>query len=71
MSSDEIRVIKQDMEPTVNEQGRIVDQMRIMFKVGDDGPFILRFPFKDFDGNAARLAMEEFARGVRTMRGGR
>lgn len=69
--ADDVRVLKQDEELTVDDQGRLKEQIRIAFKVGDDGPFLLRFDKAGFSALAARGAVETFAAELRAMRGGR
>jgi hypothetical protein len=67
MPSD-ITIVKQDEEVKFDDAGKIVEQVRISFKVGNDGPFIRRFPKDTFNAVDARNQLEAFARELRQMR---
>ncbi len=67
MASD-ITIVRQDEETKFGDDGKIVEQIRITFKVGSDGPFVRRFDKDTFTATAARLKLEEFARELRQMR---
>lgn len=67
MASD-LTIVRQDEETRFGDDGKIVEQIRITFKVGPDGPFVRRFEKDTFNATTARLKLEEFARELRQMR---
>lgn len=64
-----IAIVKTDTETTFNERNEPVEQIRIAFKVDDDGPFYKRFPKDGFTGSAAKIELETFARELRALKG--
>lgn len=62
-----LRIVKVAQEQAYNDQNKLVDVIRIDFAVGDHGPFTKRFAAADFDQNAARLALEQFARSIQQL----
>lgn len=67
---EQVRIVRQDEDIEFAEGGTLIKHVRIQFKVGTDGPFTRRFPQEGFSAIAARLALEEFARELRALRGG-
>lgn len=63
-----ISITKTDTETTFNERNEPVEQIRVAFKVDDDGPFYRRFPKDGFTGAVAKLALEDFARELRALK---
>lgn len=60
--ADDIKVLKVDEETRFTDLGKPDTQMRVMFKVGDHGPFFLRFPTEGFSAYAVKQRLETFAR---------
>lgn len=65
----DVKVIKQDEEVEFVDGGKMVTHVRVLFKVGDDGPFTKRFLKDTYSGAAARLELDAFARELRSIRG--
>lgn len=66
--ADDVRVIRQTTEQLFDETGKPVENIRVEFKVGDDGPFYRRFPVAGFNGFDVVAKLEEFARELRTVK---
>jgi len=66
---DEIRITLQRTETTFDDRGKPIEQIAIEFHVGEDGPFVRRFTAHEFDGAAARRALDEFARELGKVKG--
>lgn len=64
-----ILVTKTDTETTFNDRNEPVENIRVAFKVDDDGPFYKRFPKDGFNGSAAMIELETFARELRALKG--
>lgn len=68
--ADDVRVIRQTTETFFDpDTGKPTEQIRVEFKVGDNGPFYRRFPVETFNGLAVRQALDDFARELRTVKG--
>jgi hypothetical protein len=65
----DIRVIKQDEEIEFADGTRMIKHVRVLFKVGDDGPFTRRFPVDTYSAAAVQADLELFARELRAARG--
>jgi hypothetical protein len=68
--ADEVVIVRQVGESGFDRDGRVRDEIRVEFRVGDDGPFAKRFPAESFDGAAVRRELDEFARQLKATRGG-
>lgn len=60
-----ITYLKTDEETTLGDYGRTVVTVRILFKVGDHGPFLVRVPKEGYTAAAGRAAVEAYAREIR------
>lgn len=67
--ADDVKVVRQTTETIFDDNGKPLEQVRVEFKVGDNGPFYKRFPVDGFNGLQVRDALETFAREVRTLKG--
>lgn len=65
----DIKILKQDEEVSFDDAGKVVTHIRVLFKVGADGPFTKRFEKDTYSGAAARLELETFGRELRAIRG--
>jgi hypothetical protein len=66
----EVEIIRQVGESGFDRNGAPRDEIRVEFRVGEDGPFFKRFPALGFDGADVRRQLDEFARQLRATRGG-
>mgnify|MGYP001617187512 FL=1 len=66
--ADDIKIIKQDEELLFGDNGKLVEQVRVSFKVGDDGPFLQRFPKAGYSAGTVKMALEAFAHELRQVR---
>jgi len=66
---DDVRVIRQTTETVFTDDGKPQEQIRVEFKVGDNGPFYRRFPVEGFNGYQVKAALEDFARELRNVKG--
>lgn len=67
--ADDVKVLKIDEETAFLDGGKLEQRMRVQFKVGEHGPFFRSFPKEGFSGGAAKLALEDYAREVRALKG--
>lgn len=52
---------------TLDANRKPVQIVRVQFYVGTHGPFYQDFPRANFDANAARQKLEDFARSITTL----
>ncbi len=60
----EPRVTRVTESSELARDGRVRPVMRIEYMVGEHGPFMLSMPTDEYTPDAARMRMEEFARGI-------
>lgn len=62
-------VIHQDTETAFTDRGVPVEKIRVQFKVGEFGPFFMRFEKDGFSGALAKIELEKFAREILALKG--
>lgn len=67
---DDYQVLKVDEEPRFDDLGKMEVKMRVMFKVGEHGPFFRRYRQDEFNAFQVKQDLEAFARELRTLKGG-
>ena len=67
--AEDVRVIRQTTETVFDDNGKPAEKIRVEFKVGESGPFYLRFPAENFNGLNARQQIDAFARELRNVKG--
>lgn len=67
MTDSLVRVTKTDEEVKFGDNGTVVEQIRVTFRVGEHGPFVKRFAKEGFDPTMARMELERFATDLRTL----
>jgi ribosomal protein L15 len=61
-------VVRTDEEITFDrDTGKPIEKIRVMWRLGDQGPFYARFPKEGFTGAAAKLEIERLAEEVRAL----
>lgn len=56
-----VTVVSVNEVVALDDRGRAAPIIRVVFKVGDHGPFVEQFPKKDFDSMQIRQRLEDFA----------
>lgn len=69
MTDSAVRISRTDEEVQFADNGTIVEQIRVTFRVGTHGPFVKRFAKEGFDPIRARTELERFAGDLRTLHG--
>lgn len=59
--ADQVQYLQTDEEITFDANGKVVEKIRIRWKLGDHGPFIARFPKDTFSASSAKLEIERQA----------
>lgn len=67
--ADVATVLKTDEEVTFSDSGKLVEKIRITFKVGVHGQFIKRFDKETFDPFAAKREIDSFAQSLAMLHG--
>ncbi|MCA1834337.1 MAG: hypothetical protein LC750_16705 [Actinobacteria bacterium] len=66
---ENVTIVRVSEETNFDDNGKPVAQVRVAFKVGQDGPFYKVYDRGAFSSDHARRDLDEFARELRTLRG--
>lgn len=64
---DKPTILRTDEEVTFSDTGKPVERMRVMWKLGEHGPFYTRFDKLTFNGVNAKMEIDRLANEVRAL----
>jgi hypothetical protein len=56
------KVVRAVQDASFDTNGRPIEVMRVEFRVGEDGPFVVRIPREEFSAERVRTEMDRVAR---------
>lgn len=61
MAATEPRVIKTSADAMQNANGEYVNAIKVEFRIGEDGPFYVKVPAKEFTADNVKAQLQAFA----------